>query len=98
MRKYKRFLVENQGQVRGTEAMSQGGPSLLSEVPFCISFFRNADGNTEFNDWKTGQCSPDLTQRESGRGAYSSVQFTDLTILHSQSRRHRHRLIPRLAG
>lgn len=88
MRKYKRFLVENQGQAIGTEAMNEGAPRLLSEVPPSIPFFGDADGNTEFNDWKTGQCSPDLIQRESGRGTYSPVHRahrTTFTIAETQA-------------
>lgn len=50
MRKYKRFLVENQGQAIETEAMNQRAPSLPSEVPPSIPFFGDTDGNTEFND------------------------------------------------
>lgn len=48
--------------------MSQGGPSLLSEVPPSIPFPRDADGNTELNGWKTGQFLPDLIQRKSSKG------------------------------
>ena len=78
--------------------MSQVGLSLFSEVPPSIPFLRDADGNTMFNDWKTGEFSPDLTQSQVG-ALYSPEHLlsSSKSSLYPQSQRHRHRLFPNLA-